>query len=137
MDDFKPDVIGLRTLTLFRDFFHNTVARIREWGFAGPVVTGGPYASSDYKTILQDPNIDLAVLGEGEITFSELLGKIIENGGKIPGKEILEEIAGIAFIRGKNGAKKKDSWSQDQLNRLDEKEREEMLSQFIDDLENE
>ncbi|MCP4155326.1 MAG: hypothetical protein GY757_46805, partial [bacterium] len=57
-----------------------------------------PYATSDYDTILKDRNIDLTVLGEGELTFLEVIEQIVENGGKLPGEEILKEIRGIAFI---------------------------------------
>ncbi|MGD2088936.1 MAG: amino acid adenylation domain-containing protein [Candidatus Aminicenantes bacterium] len=98
LEKFRPHVIGIRTLTLFRDFFHKTAAMIRQWGFDGPIITGGPYASSDYHHILQDRNIDLVVLGEGELTFHRVIHRIIQNDGKLPAKEILEKIPGIAFV---------------------------------------
>jgi len=100
LDEFKPDVIGIRTLSYYKDFFHKTVARIREWGITVPIITGGPYATCSYETILQDRHVDLVVLGEGEITFSELIGKILENGGKLPEEEELEKIVGIAYAPG-------------------------------------
>lgn len=107
LDQFQPDVIGIRSLTFHRNFFHKTVALIRSWGFDVPIITGGPYATSDYTMILQDRNIDLVVRGEGEITFSEIIGEIIANGKKFPGDEALKEIPGIAFVpRGKNSYKK-------------------------------
>jgi amino acid adenylation domain-containing protein len=99
---FKPDIIGIRTLVIFKDFFHETVELIRHWGVDVPIITGGPYATGSYPAILQDPNIDLAVLGEGEVTFNELVGKILENGGKLPPRETLAEIAGLAFMEEKN-----------------------------------
>jgi amino acid adenylation domain-containing protein len=95
---FKPDVIGLRTLTFYRNFFHQTVALIRQWGIDVPVVSGGPYATTDFREILQAGGVDLVVLGEGEITFAEVIGKILEHGGKLPGPDTLSEIAGIAFV---------------------------------------
>ncbi|NIM15220.1 MAG: AMP-binding protein [Candidatus Aminicenantes bacterium] len=98
LQDFKPQVIGIRTLSLYHDFFHETVQKIRQWGITAPILTGGPYATSSYHTLLQDPNIDLVVLGEGEITLAELMGKILENNGKLPTEEELKEIAGIVFI---------------------------------------
>ncbi|MCU0288457.1 MAG: AMP-binding protein, partial [Acidobacteria bacterium] len=99
--EFKPDVIGLRTLTFFKDFFHIVISRIREWGFHGPVVSGGPYATSDYLSLLQDKNVDVVVLGEGEETFTELIGKIMEHGGGLPAPGDLAAIPGIAFVPGK------------------------------------
>jgi amino acid adenylation domain-containing protein len=38
------------------------------------------------------------VLGEGEITFRELIGKMIENQGKLPRVDKLKDIMGLAFI---------------------------------------
>jgi amino acid adenylation domain-containing protein len=98
LQDFKPDVIGMRTLTFYKDYFHETAAMIRQWGIEVPIIAGGPYATSDYKKILQDRNIDLVVLGEGEITFSELIQRFIENEKKMPSQEVLKHIAGIAFV---------------------------------------
>jgi len=102
LDEFKPDVIGIRTLIFHKNFFHLTSAIIRQWGIDVPIIAGGPYATSSYDTILQDRNIDLVVLGEGEVTFSRLIEKFIDNGGKIPGKDVLREIPGIAYIPGKS-----------------------------------
>jgi amino acid adenylation domain-containing protein len=102
--EFKPDVIGIRTLSLYRNFFHMTVAMIRQWGFEGPIIAGGPYATSDHRSVLYDGNIDVAVLGEGEITFLELVTNIMENNKKLPGDQVLEKIPGIAFIKGRKDA---------------------------------
>jgi amino acid adenylation domain-containing protein len=98
LDEFNPDLIGIRALTYFNQFFHKTVAMIRNWGYDGPIVAGGPYATSDYKRILQDKNIDLVVMGEGEVTFSEFVGKFMENGNKMPTQSVLHEIPGIVYI---------------------------------------
>jgi amino acid adenylation domain-containing protein len=101
LEEFLPDIIGIRTLTFYKEFFHRTVAMIANWGFDIPIIAGGPYAASDYERILEDPGVDLAVLGEGELTFGELIGKILENDNKLPGEEVLREIPGIAFVPGK------------------------------------
>lgn len=119
--EFNPDVIGIRSLSFYKDFFHKTVTLIRQWGFTGPVVAGGPYATSDYTTILRDKNIDIIVLGEGEITFSELIAAIMENSGKCPDKETLQEIKGIVFVPNRgNGNKKfaREVVIMDELDRL-------------------
>jgi amino acid adenylation domain-containing protein/non-ribosomal peptide synthase protein (TIGR01720 family) len=100
LEAFSPQLIGIRTLSLYKDFFHETVQKIRHWGITVPIITGGPYATSSYHTLLQDTNLDLVVLGEGEITIAELVGKIMENNGNLPAKEELKEIAGIVFIPG-------------------------------------
>jgi amino acid adenylation domain-containing protein len=97
LEEFKPDIIGIRSLSYYKDLFHKTAAVIRQWGISVPIIAGGPYAAVDYKTLLQDRNIDLAVLGEGELTFCEIVESILNNNGKLPEKGILKEIPGIAF----------------------------------------
>jgi amino acid adenylation domain-containing protein len=104
LDDFKPGLIGIRTLTYFADFFHEAVAMMRQWGVKAPIIAGGPYATSDYSTILKDPNVNLVVMSEGEITFCELVEKIIQNQGKLPGENVLKEIPGLVFRRESNNA---------------------------------
>ncbi|MHB8896943.1 MAG: condensation domain-containing protein, partial [Candidatus Geothermincolia bacterium] len=95
VDDFAPDLIGIRTLTFYRGFFHRTVAMLKALGPGVPIVAGGPYATSDYATLLANDAVDLAVLGEGEVTFAELVSRVLESGGSLPGAEVLREIAGL------------------------------------------
>ncbi len=96
--DFKPDIIGIRTLSYHKEFFHKVITLIKNWGIDAPIITGGPYASSDYQTLLMDRNIDLAILGEGENTFKQLIEKIIENDKKLPDQKTLKTLNGIAFV---------------------------------------
>jgi amino acid adenylation domain-containing protein len=100
VEDYRPDLVGIRTLTFFKEFFHATVSLLRQWGVDVPLITGGPYAASDYDTILRDKNIDLVVFGEGEETFCQLIGKMLAEGFKLPGHEVLSHIKGIAYARG-------------------------------------
>jgi amino acid adenylation domain-containing protein/non-ribosomal peptide synthase protein (TIGR01720 family) len=102
--EFKPQVIGLRALTYFKNFFHQTASVIRHWGVDVPILAGGPYATSDYEAILQDANIDLVVMGEGEITAAQIIGEIMKCGGRLPGESVLKTIPGIAFVPPKAGA---------------------------------
>jgi amino acid adenylation domain-containing protein len=95
--EFNPRVIGVRALTFHKSFFHKTIAVIRHWLKDVPVIVGGPYASSDYETILQDRNIDLVVRGEGEITFGQLIDNMMRSNGKLPEETILKQIPGIVF----------------------------------------
>ncbi|HLP59262.1 MAG TPA: amino acid adenylation domain-containing protein, partial [Candidatus Deferrimicrobium sp.] len=100
LEEFKPQVLGIRTLTYYGRFFHEVVGYIRQWGFTGPVIAGGPYATSDYATILKDPHVDVVVLSEGELTFTELVNRIIAHQKELPPDETLKEIAGLAFVPG-------------------------------------
>ncbi len=95
--DFKPDLIGIRTLSYHKEFFHQTIEIIKKSYKDIPIVAGGPYASSDYEALLQDDNVDLAIIGEGEIPLGELIEKMIKNNNNLPENEILESISGVAY----------------------------------------
>lgn len=97
LEEYRPELIGVRCLTFHRNFFHQAISLIRQWDFHVPIIAGGPYATSDYEVMLMDRNIDLAVIGEGEVTFAEIVSKILENGKKLPEKNQLAGITGIAF----------------------------------------
>ncbi len=94
---FMPDMIGFRTMTIYEEFFHETIQHLREQGVDVPMVIGGPYATASYDEILQDENIDLIVLAEGELTFTEFLEEVIKNNKKVPDSSVLKMIAGLAF----------------------------------------
>jgi amino acid adenylation domain-containing protein/FkbM family methyltransferase len=98
LDEFKPDLIGLRTLTYYKGFFHQTAAVIRQWGIDVPMIAGGPYATGDYASLLNDRNIDLVVMGEGERTLCDIVSGILENNGRLPGEARLKDIPGIAYV---------------------------------------
>jgi amino acid adenylation domain-containing protein/non-ribosomal peptide synthase protein (TIGR01720 family) len=128
LEEFKPDIIGARSLTFYKDFFHKTIALIRQWGINVPIVAGGPYATGSYKTLLEDSNIDVVVLGEGEITFNQLIEKIMENGGKLPDEEVLRAIPGIAFAPGQR--KDRDIIMLDQFDRILSQQSDENVVNF-------
>ncbi|MGD2085114.1 MAG: amino acid adenylation domain-containing protein [Candidatus Aminicenantes bacterium] len=107
IEDFKPHIIGIRTLTYFKNFFHKAISLIRQWGVTAPIIAGGPYATSSYDTMLQDINIDLAVLGEGEITMAEVMTAVMNNNGRLPDESILMKIPGIAFLGNKEKKQQK------------------------------
>ena len=73
INSFNPDLIGFRTMTFYRQFFHNTVKFLRDNNIEQPIIVGGPYATASYVDILKDKNIDLAVIAEGELTLKEIL----------------------------------------------------------------
>jgi radical SAM superfamily enzyme YgiQ (UPF0313 family) len=135
LTEFAPGIIGIRTLTFYREFMHNMVEKIRQWGFEAPVIAGGPYATSDYLSALKDENIDVVVLGEGEKTFTELVRAIIENEGKLPGGEVLKEIPGIAFVEERLDVRRRKMDLGSEEYKKEEIER--VISHFNDDLEKE
>jgi len=61
-----------------------------------PIIFGGPHVSIMMQDIMQDPVIDLAVYGEGEITFNEIINLVIK---RIPlsNIEAFSKIEGLIF----------------------------------------
>ncbi len=98
IDKFNPDVIGIRTLTYYKEFFFKVVKKIRQWGYNIPILVGGPYATSSYEEILKsNEEVDVVLRGEGELVIENLMRSIMNNDGKLPDKETLKNIKGIAF----------------------------------------
>jgi amino acid adenylation domain-containing protein len=98
VEDFKPDIIGMRTLTYYKDNLHRAAAQLRQHGIDVPIIAGGPYATSDYQTLLQDQNIQLVVRGEGETVTCMLMETFIESGNRMPVPAELSQIPGLAYI---------------------------------------
>ena len=81
------------------------ISFVREKGIKAPIFMGGPYPTGDYENVLKDKNIDLCVLGEGEMTISELLKEMLKNGNKLPKQEVLKNIPGLSFLEEKHISK--------------------------------
>lgn len=96
---YNPDLVAMRSLTFFKEFFHETASILRKGGLDVPIISGGPYASSDYHTILKDKNIHLVVFGEGEYTLGELIEEMLKRDFKLPGPEVLDRIPGIVYAQ--------------------------------------
>jgi len=99
--DFAPDIIGIRSLSFYRIFFHKAISYLRNKGITTSIITGGPYATSSFSELLHDRNIDLVVLGEGELTLGEILKHTLVNNNRLPDVETLRSIDGIAFFNEK------------------------------------
>jgi len=92
----KPKIVGITSMysIFYRDVL-DIANIIKEIDSNISVVVGGNHASSYWKYILKNKNIDIVVIGEGEKTFLELSRKLLNS-------ESVENICGIAY-RDKNG----------------------------------
>ncbi|MCK4735478.1 MAG: radical SAM protein [Methanophagales archaeon] len=89
----KPDVVGITTTT-FTLIDSIIIAKIiNEVDNDIKIIFGGPHAHIYPEETINIPEVDFLVLGEGEITFTELLQKI-EN------YEELKKVKGIVFKNG-------------------------------------
>lgn len=86
---FAPDVVGLSVMSALAS---NSAIKVSKAAkrFNKPVVWGGRLPSSLPELCLKEECIDFVVLGEGEITFFELL-EAIENG------KSFDNISGVAY----------------------------------------
>ena len=99
--DFQPDVVGLQIFTQNRVSSFRVIEMIEQKYPSIQIVIGGIHTTVMYKQILKRYPRLIAVLGEGEVTFLELLSKLKSNTG-------LNMVRGIAFNNGGNIIKTKE-----------------------------
>ena len=90
MSEYQPDILGISALTLEAAYLHTISYIAKSVNRHVRIVAGGPYATSTPATLMNDKNIDIAVIGEGEVTFKDLLD-VYERDGD------LHNIRGIVF----------------------------------------
>jgi len=73
LDEFKPDVVGIRSIVFFVEELQR-LARLTRAHCGATIVAGGPIVEAwKEKLFEQVPEVDLAVKGDGEGVFPELL----------------------------------------------------------------
>jgi anaerobic magnesium-protoporphyrin IX monomethyl ester cyclase len=90
---FQADVLGISCLSFSQAAFHDVAAAVKRVRPDTLVVGGGPYASSLRASVLDDPNVDVLVFDEGEVTFLDLIASLQRG-------EPLANVRGIAFRDG-------------------------------------
>lgn len=89
--EFAPDLVGVSCLSVE---LANMLEIARAAKAANPrtvVVAGGPHPSSDPKGTLDNPDVDFAVVGEGELTFARLVTALEA------GERRLDGVLGLAW----------------------------------------
>ena len=89
INEFRPDLIGISALTIEASALHQIADFIKQF-INTPIIVGGPHVTSYPHDVLNNKCIDIGVIGEGEITFKEILDGL-ELGGN------LYNIDGIAY----------------------------------------
>ena len=78
--EYRPDAIGIRSISLFEDELRR-VAQLARRVLDVPILAGGPVATARRGALLKAiPQLDLLVVGEGELTFARLLAGTATNG---------------------------------------------------------
>ncbi|MDA2932735.1 B12-binding domain-containing radical SAM protein [Acidobacteria bacterium AH-259-D05] len=87
---FRPDVVGMTMPTPAYVHVIEVAKRVKKLGREIQVVVGGPHPSAfPRECVEEEDNIDYAILGEGEISFYQLI-QVLERGGSP------ESIGGLA-----------------------------------------
>lgn len=86
------DVVGITSITFFALRAYEQAAAIKKLFPDKIVIMGGPHPTAMPQEVLSDGNIDVVVMGEGELTTLELVKHIEKKGLKD-----LDKIDGIAF----------------------------------------
>jgi anaerobic magnesium-protoporphyrin IX monomethyl ester cyclase len=99
--DWKPDIIGI-TSTYYEAPPAKDLIRLAR-PLCKSIVLGGPYASLEYRRILSETEIDSCVVGEGELTFVEMVRLAMQDRTKewrgIPGVAIRAGNSEILFTK--------------------------------------
>jgi len=91
IENFSPDIIGFQMLAASRVSTYRLIEHIYEHHPKIKIVIGGIYATIMYKQLIGRYPFLIAVLGEGEITFSELIKELNKK------KPNFKKIDGLAF----------------------------------------
>ena len=78
------------------------IKKIREDGYKKTIIVGGPHPTTSFNEVMDDRNIDICVIGEGEITLEEIVRKLIQNNGVKLSDNDLNDIDGIAYNESDN-----------------------------------
>jgi anaerobic magnesium-protoporphyrin IX monomethyl ester cyclase len=87
---YQPDWVGISALSFESRGLHRIASIAKKARPELPVVVGGPYPSSYTAQVMDDANIDYAVIGEGEITIDSL-SKVLRTNASV------EHIDGLAW----------------------------------------
>ena len=91
----KPDLVGISSP--FSPYHREAAACAREIKkrLDVPVLMGGAHVSASPLTVLEDPNVDYIIRGEGEKPFVELVRSLRSSGR-------LEQVSGLGYRRGED-----------------------------------
>ena len=95
MKSFKPQVVGIGVMTIECKYGFIDAAKVKDINPEVTIIFGGPHCSHEPQFILNDPNVDLMVSGEGDLTIVELIDALEQDGD-------IENVPGIAYK--KNGS---------------------------------
>ena len=113
LSSWRPDIVGLSAITAEAKSMHELASAAKRLLPEALVVAGGPHPTGYVRDCMENPAIDIAVRGEGELTlpeivrgreggspFDELKGITYRRGGEIvsnPERELVEDLDTLPF----------------------------------------
>ena len=92
----NPDVVGITAKTININNANRIAEELKKRGYTNPIVLGGAHLTAEpVLTLTKFHSIDYGVVGEGEVTFLEMLEKMQRN-------QSLHDVKGIVW-RGEDG----------------------------------
>ena len=76
--EFSPDLVGVTSFSYCYDYAIDCIDRVKS-NFDTPVVLGGPHVSAAKRAVLQDTDVDFAIIKEGEHSLLDLLNALKQN----------------------------------------------------------
>ena len=76
LDSFAPDLIGIHAMSFQASSLLKLAAVAKAARPRAPVIAGGPHPTVDPASVLAPGRVDAAVLGEGEVTFAEVVKRV-------------------------------------------------------------
>jgi radical SAM superfamily enzyme YgiQ (UPF0313 family) len=74
--EYQPDVCGISCLTMNTKHSLHLSMLIKKWNKTCHVIWGGPHPTFMPDQVLKSPDVDYCVVGEGEVTFHELISAL-------------------------------------------------------------
>jgi len=99
LEKFKPDVVGISATTPQIPRAAEIKNFVKEKYPKVPVIIGGVHTTVIPERTLREGKFDVGVIGEGEVTFFELIQNFKNNGLD---QEDLKKIKGICYMKGKD-----------------------------------
>ncbi|MDD5136302.1 MAG: radical SAM protein [Candidatus Omnitrophica bacterium] len=87
ISEHKPSIVGISAVTPVINIVHSIASEIKKNNPSVRIVLGGPHPSILPGEVLNDPNVDFVITGEGEYAFLDLARALDKNSdvGSIPG----------------------------------------------------
>jgi radical SAM superfamily enzyme YgiQ (UPF0313 family) len=92
LESRKPDMVGISAMTPQIENAFRIAEEVKQVDKSIPVVVGGVHSSVFPEQVLNNKSVDFVVIGEGEITFYELVEKVSSNDSLS-----FKDVKGIAY----------------------------------------